>query len=131
MKDYSDIINLPHHVSKHHKPMSMYNRAAQFSPFAALVGYEGMIHETGRATDEKPELDEYEKSEINSLLQFLMTDKDREVEILYFLNDERKSGGSCLSERCSIRKIDIDRHQINTSNATVIDIDDILHISLV
>ena len=40
MSRYEDIINLPHHVSKNRRPMPMENRAAQFAPFAALVGYE-------------------------------------------------------------------------------------------
>lgn len=46
MEDYSDIINMPHHVSKMHPQMSMMNRAAQFSPFAALTGYESAIKDT-------------------------------------------------------------------------------------
>ena len=51
-EDYSDIINLPHHVSQNHPPMPMMNRAAQFAPFAALTGYDDVIQETGRLTDE-------------------------------------------------------------------------------
>ena len=57
---YADIINLPHHVSKVHPQMSMAQRAAQFSPFAALVGYEDVVEETARQTDTKRELDETE-----------------------------------------------------------------------
>ena len=51
--NYDDIINLPHHVSKKRKPMSMMNRAAQFAPFAALVGYEDAINETANASEEE------------------------------------------------------------------------------
>ena len=46
MDNYDDIINLPHHVSKRHPQMSMWNRAAQFAPFAALTGYEESIKDT-------------------------------------------------------------------------------------
>ena len=44
-KDYSDILNLPHPVSEKHPRMSLYDRAAQFSPFAALTGYDAAIEE--------------------------------------------------------------------------------------
>lgn len=59
--DYKDIINLPHHVSSKRPQMPMLDRAAQFSPFAALTGYDDAIHETGRLTDEKIDLSEEEK----------------------------------------------------------------------
>ena len=49
--DYDDIINLPHHVSKHHPQMSMWNRAAQFAPFAALTGYEDAIQDTAKENE--------------------------------------------------------------------------------
>ena len=55
MENYEDIINLPHHVSATRPQMSMMDRAAQFSPFAALTGYDAAIKETGRLTDEKIE----------------------------------------------------------------------------
>ena len=64
--DYDDIINLPHHVSSTRPQMSMIDRAAQFSPFAALTGYDAAIKETGRLTDEKIELDEEALREILS-----------------------------------------------------------------
>lgn len=131
MKDYSDIIKLTHHVSKKHKPMSLYNRAAQFSPFAALVGYDQIIAETGRMTDVKPELDEYEKSEINAMLQMLAGNREAEIELVYFLKDETKEGGECLNERCRVRKIDEDRRLIITDKGIRISIDDILHISFI
>jgi hypothetical protein len=46
MSNYDDIIHLPHHVSKRHPQMSMWSRAAQFAPFAALTGYEESIKES-------------------------------------------------------------------------------------
>ena len=51
-KDYSDIIDLPHHVSKEHPQMSMYARAAQFAPFSALHGFHEALVETEKKTDE-------------------------------------------------------------------------------
>jgi len=52
-RDYSDIINMPHHRSKTHPPMSVLNRAAQFAPFAALTGYEDLIEDAGKKNGEK------------------------------------------------------------------------------
>ena len=63
--DYSDIINLPHHVSKNHPQMSREARAAQFAPFAALTGYDDVIHETARLTDRQVELEEYDSERLN------------------------------------------------------------------
>ena len=65
MNKYDDIINLPHHVSKTRKPMTMYNRAAQFAPFAALTGYDDAIKETSRLTDKKIEISDELKNELN------------------------------------------------------------------
>ena len=67
-KKYDDIINLPHHVSLTHPHMSRLDRAAQFSPFAALTGYDAAIKETARLTDKKVELGEYELEELNRTL---------------------------------------------------------------
>ena len=64
--DYKDIINLPHHVSSKRPQMPMLDRAAQFSPFAALTGYDDAIHETGRLTDEKIDLSEEEKEALEA-----------------------------------------------------------------
>ena len=62
---YRDILNLPHHRSKVHPQMSIYDRAAQFSPFAALTGHEAAIKETARLTEEQVELDEDKQEELN------------------------------------------------------------------
>ena len=61
MNDYNDIINLPHHESTSHPRMSAIDRAAQFSPFAALTGHKAAIRETARLTDGRTELDEMKK----------------------------------------------------------------------
>ena len=93
MGKYDDIINLPHHVSKFHKPMPMENRAAQFAPFAALTGHEEAIEEAARITDIMKELTEIEMSEISAKLRMAM-EEERNIRITYFMPDSKKGGGS-------------------------------------
>ena len=104
---YSDIINLPHHVSKVHPPMSMHQRAAQFSPFAALVGYEDVIDETARQTDSIRELDETEKAELDRKLGILASHLKEKpvVEIEYFVPDKTKAGGEYVFKSGTVEKI--------------------------
>ena len=93
MKDqYDDIINLPHHVSKTRPQMSMVDRAAQFSPFAALTGYDAAIKETGRLTDEKVNLSEEEKEALDRKQQILMEwlGDHPALTITFFVPDEKK-----------------------------------------
>ena len=96
---YEDIINLPHHVSATRPQMSMLDRAAQFSPFAALTGYDAAIKETGRLTDEKIEMDEEALNILNMKFQILVDSLDDEPEVTftYFKPDERKAGGAYIS----------------------------------
>ena len=70
MGKYDDIIHLPHPVSTKHARMSRIDRAAQFSPFAALTGYDAVITETGRLTDSSVELDESRKEVLNERLRY-------------------------------------------------------------
>ena len=70
--EYRDIINLPHHVSSKRPQMSMLDRAAQFSPFAALTGYDDAIHETARLTNDKVDLSEEEKETLDRKQQILL-----------------------------------------------------------
>ena len=88
---YADIINLPHQVSRNHPQMSMADRAAQFSPFAALTGHDAAIAEAARLTDERPILDESVKQEISDLLQLASTDSNLVLNIVYFVPDTRKA----------------------------------------
>ena len=64
-RQYADIINLPHHVSKKRPQMNLIDRAASFAPFAALTGYDDAVKETARLTDTKLELDENTKEILN------------------------------------------------------------------
>lgn len=130
MNPYDDIINLPHHVSRSHPQMSMRDRAAQFSPFAALVGYEDAVAETGRLTEEKRELSTTEQAELNQRLCFLAEHlKDQpKVSIEYFVPDERKSGGAYRAVNGSIKKINLTERVITMSSGESIRMDDMMSI---
>ena len=130
MSNYDDIINLSRPISKKHKPMSLINRAAQFAPFAALTGYDDVIEETGRLTDEKIELDEYEISDINNVLLYLCENKDVVASFTYYVKDKRKSGGAYVNAVGSIIKNDVDNHRIIISDKTVINIEDLVKVEI-
>lgn len=129
---YDDIINLPHHVSPTRPQMSMIDRAAQFSPFAALTGYEDAILETGRLTDARAELTEDELDALNAKYQLLMDTIGTgiEVSITYFKQDDRKAGGAYLTERNVVKKVDTYNRRILMRNGTCIPMDDIFDIDL-
>lgn len=123
---YEDIIDLPHHVSKVHTPMSMTERAAQFSPFAALTGYDSAIRETARLTDEKAVLDNSELILINSLILDAF-ENTREISIVYFVKDERKKNGGRYEDITGfIRKIDDYEGRLIMSDGTLIPLEDIV-----
>ena len=96
---YDDIIDMPHHVSSTHPHMSDMDRAAQFSPFAALTGYDDAVKETARLTEQRIELDEYEKEEINARLQYInrVLPDSPEIVIKHFEKDMLKDGGSYVA----------------------------------
>ena len=104
---YDDIIDLPHPVSKTHPRMSITDRAAQFSPFAALTGHSAAINETARLTDQRIELVEDAKSVLDMKQRILseMLDKCPEVTVTYFKPDERKAGGKYLTITGKLKKI--------------------------
>lgn len=105
---YDDIIGLSHHISETHPQMTIGNRAAQFSPFAALSGYEDALEETGRLTDMRTVLEEDAKEALDEKLQMIqeMITVRPEVTIKYFVPDERKAGGAYKSAMGSVKKID-------------------------
>ena len=104
MGKYDAIIDHPHHVSAVHPRMSMLNRAAQFSPFAALTGYGDQIAEAARLTDRRIELTEAEEAEIGRKLGAI--ERGDEVELTWFVPDERKAGGAYVERSGIIRKVD-------------------------
>ena len=129
---YDDIINLPHHVSKTRPQMSMHDRAAQFSPFSALTGYDAAIKETGRRTEKRIEPDEDELQILNMKLKLLIDNIDEEPEVTftYFKPDERKAGGAYLTASGTVKKIDDFERIIFMENGTKIPMDDVLSIEL-
>ena len=127
---YDDIINLPHHTSTKHPRMSLYDRAAQFSPFAALTGHDEAIKETARLTDEKAELDEDTKAMLNEKLQNIRENPNTDIAVTftYFVPDENKSGGTYISHTGSVKRIDEYQHTVIMKDKTVIPIEQIREI---
>ena len=105
---YDDIINLPRPVSKKRSPISNSDRAAQFSPFAALTGYDAVIAETGRLTDTQIELDEGGKALLDEKLQAIREHlaEHPAVKLTVFCPDSRKSGGAYETITGNVKKID-------------------------
>lgn len=119
---YDDIIDLPHHVSKSHPRMSLSDRAAQFSPFAALTGYAGAIKETARLTDNWMEPEEDRREELDRKLFILREHLSEQpiVTITYFLPDDRKDGGTYQTVSGVIRKIDTCGYRMMMEDGTVL-----------
>lgn len=105
---YDDIIHLPHPTSKKHPRMSMTERAAQFAPFAALTGFDGVIQETGRLTHQRVELGEGDREELERRLNYLDAQEEEPppVKVTYFLPDEKKEGGSYVTVQGRLKRID-------------------------
>lgn len=124
---YDDIINLPHHVSKKHPQMSLHDRAAQFSPFAALTGHKAAINETARLTDEKQILSEDVIAKLNEQLNLIKENigTNQTVTITYFVPDDKKSGGAYISHTGVVKKIDEYNHTVILTDKTVIPIEQI------
>lgn len=127
---YDDIINLPHHVSLRHAPMPRQSRAAQFAPFAALVGYGDVIEETARLTERRIELDENAKAQLD--LEFRrIIEKIKEkpiVTICYFEPDSEKEGGREVTVTSRLVKINLNQRYLFLKNGDKIALDDIYYI---
>ena len=128
--DYSDMYDLPHPDSKTHPRMSISQRAAQFSPFAALTGYEEAIRNEGRITFEKRELTDESKEKINAVLNYLYEHKNEKIKvsICYFEKDAIKQGGSYKMISSYIKQFDEIGHMLILDNKKKIMLDDILEI---
>lgn len=124
---YDDIIHLPHHVSKRHPQMPLLNRAAQFSPFAALTGHEDAIWEAARQTDSFIELNEDRKEQLDEQLQLLKENLDQKpvCEITYFQPDEKKNGGAYVTICKPVKKIDEYQRRIIFTDGTALPIEHI------
>ncbi len=129
---YDDIIHLPRPVSRRPK-MSEENRAAQFSPFAALTGFEAAIEETGRLTDSRIELDEGGKQlldeQMNAVLEVLH--REPKVVITWFCYDERKAGGAYVSTTGHVKKIDSYNGKLLLTDGQTIPLGEIFSLALI
>ena len=127
---YDDIINLPHHESPTRPRMPRENRAAQFSPFAAVVGHDAAIKETGRLTDKRIELGESSIAELDMKLLMLadLIDEHLEISVTYFLPDEKKEGGAYVTVTGAVKKIDDVQRVILFMDGKCIAITDIMEI---
>jgi hypothetical protein len=128
---YDDIINLPHPTSKRFSRMPLEERAAQFSPFAALTGYDAVIRETARLTGRRVEPDECRRQELDAALRDLAARLDSRPEVLvtYFLEDTRKEGGEYVHVSGRLKKIDSFSRVLVLEDGTIIPIDDVLELS--
>ena len=128
---YESIKYLPHHVSDKRPHMSMHDRAAQFSPFAALTGYDDAVEETARLTDSRYELSDYELEVLNAKLNFLRenVDDEPEITVLYFKPDDKKDGGAYLEQTGNVRKVRDYEQQIVMEDGLIIQFSDIYDLS--
>ena len=127
---YDDIIHLPHHVSKTSPQMSMEDRAAQFSPFAALTGYDAAILETGRLTEDKLELGEETQAILDRKQRYLaeIIDTKPEITVTYFVPDEKKSGGAYSTVTGFLKRIDEYERVLMLTDGKKIQLDAVLDI---
>lgn len=127
---YDDILNLPHHVSSSHPHMPLSDRAAQFSPFAALSGYHESIMESERLTEEKKELDENEKNILDEKMHMLLERAGHApaAEITCFVPDSEKPGGSYQTFTGRIKKLIPGKRALLMDNGQEISIDHITDI---
>lgn len=129
---YDDIIHLPRPVSVTHPQMSTIDRAAQFSPFAALTGYEEAIEETGRITGRREECSDTRCAELDHKLHEIMAglDSDPKVRITRFVEDPSKEGGTYVRELHQICKVDLHRRELLTINSERIPMDDVWELEI-
>ena len=127
---YDDMLHLPHPTSQKHPRMPISDRAAQFSPFAALTGHEAAVKETARLTDQKIELDESKKAILDAKLQMIVEQIKSQpiVTITYFVPDEKKAGGAYLSKTGTVRRINEYERMVEFTDRTSVAIEEIVEI---
>lgn len=127
---YADIIDLPHHVSVTRRHMSIKDRAAQFSAFAALTGYSDEIKETARLTDDKREMDETELEELSLKLALILARADEKpyITVTYFSSDQKKSGGVYKTVTGNLKKVYEIERTLTLTDGDIIRLDDIIDI---
>lgn len=131
-KKYEDILNFPRRLSGARKRMTMSDRAAQFAPYAALVGFGDVVSETARLTEERAIQDEGEIEKINRILNYILScGGTQAAEFAYFEKDKKKSGGTHFKKIGSPIKVDEERRLLIFSDNTTLPIDNIVKIELI
>lgn len=127
---YDDILHLPHPISKRHPRMPIVDRAAQFSPFAALTGHRAAIEETARVTDRRIELDEDAKEQLDQTLQLLLEriDEQPEITVTWFSPDKKKAGGQYHTATGKLKRIDTQESRLILTDGNQIHLEDLLEI---
>ena len=127
---YEDLLDHPHHVSEKHPRMSLRERAAQCSPFAALTGHSAAIQETARLTEEERQLDENRLQELNEQLALLEAGLSEQpfIKVRYYLPDEKKEGGSYRFIQGILRRIDRHNRELILEDGIRIPLDHIADI---
>ena len=122
MRNYEDIRNHERYQLKHHTPMSMESRAAQFAPFAALVGYDEEIGEASRLTDGREELSEDAIDALNQAFQKLLEHEEERplVMVTYFQPDAKKDGGRYMTYTGNFRFYDAEKRVVKFVDGMVI-----------
>ena len=128
---YDDIINLPHHISLKRPQMPMHDRAAQFSPFAALTGYDEAIKEEGRLTSGRIELGEYESELLDRSLRDILEHIDERpyISVIYFEPDEKKSGGTYMEKSGRLKRVDEHERKLYFTDGTGVNMDSVIEIN--
>ena len=132
---YADIIDLPHHQSPTRPHMRLYDRAAQFSSYKALTGYEDMVAEEARVTEEKISLEDFELELLNQKLQLIADSDHPTVTFTMFVPDQTKDGGSYAKITDTVKRVDMTERKIvlmstrESGMNNTIDFDKIIHIS--
>ena len=131
MGKYDDIINLPHFVSKKRPQMSLYQRSAQFAPFAALVGYDEAIEETARLVDKRIELSDEEIEKLNIKLQKIIENINNKpsISVTYFIPDTYKNGGKYVTITGILNKIKEYPYTLILEDNSEINVEDIFDIN--
>ena len=127
---YDDILHLPHPTSKRHPRMPIADRAAQFSPFAALTGHGAAIEETARVTDRRIELDEDAKEQLDQTLQLLLErmDEQPEITVTWFSPDKKKADGQYHTATGKLKRIDTQESRLILTDGNQIPLEDLLEI---
>ena len=132
MRNYEDIRNHERYQLKHHTPMSLESRAAQFAPFAALVGYDEEIGEAARSTDGREELSEDAIDALNQAFQKLLEHEEERplVMVTYFQPDAKKDGGRYMTYTGNFRFYDAEKRVMKFADEMVIGVGQMCRIEI-